>query len=988
MATFTGTNGNDTLEGGPGDDQLFGGLGNDLFLSSEGDDHFDGGPGADGVSYYYAFDGVTIDLAAETGDDGSGGTDSYVSIEIIYGSNLYDDVLSGGTGADTLYGNGGNDILSTGTEDDLGVTDALFGGEGDDLVIFERAGGISFNGGTGYDTFEVRRPAGTTTSWNIGDTFERFLGGDSNDTVQIGFTTNLGFTMEGRGGSDTLFGSNGADSLYGGDGNDTLGGGNNNDSVYGGGGNDGLYGGAGNDLVDGGEGTDTLHYLGHRVSYVVTSNIDGSITVTSIPSVQVGGTTYFATEGVDTLTGVEHLRFIADGVTLDMETALVNPLVAVTDFSYDLFEEGDFVIGESLALGNLLDNDLGDDVVVYAAQSSLGDLFAEDLAVEGGSVLAGLYGELTLSADGSYSYTLDQSNADVELLNDGDTLFDEFFYWITDAQGQTASAWLVIPIIGAYDSDTPEEGVTIVGTDDHENFAEDDAPDGQPFTTQYDDVIYGFGGFDSIYAGAGDDQLYGGDGNDYLFGDVGNDSLFGGDGDDELGDTDGDNLIDGGDGIDRAYLSFYYGHLDAGTGINYVHAADAVIDTGYETQTFVSIEAVDIFATAFDDVVVGSDYDDVIDGTSGNDTIYGGAGMDVLFLDFRDRTEGVTYTHAADGVADTGNGITTFFSMEAVGLNGSAFDDVLKLGPSGGSIQGRDGDDVLIGSGDIDFLFGDDGDDVLTGAGGDDYLYGDEGEDIATFEGRYADYMVVETDNDFGTGRPRFTVTDSQAGRDGEDRVIDIEILAFLDGSLDLRTGVFSPVTVVPIVGTDEAETLAGDDTDNSIEAGGGDDELFGWGGDDTILGEEGNDSMGGQTGNDALYGGDGNDIISGGEGDDTLSGGAGQDTLIGGNGADSYLFDVLDTTHDRVKGYVDGEDLIVFDRAAFTALADLDAGALDASVFVLGSKALTADQHIIYNQSKGHLLYDADGSGAGAAVIVAAFTNKPAIDAGDIQLI
>ncbi len=977
MATFTGTAGNDTLEGGPGNDRLFGGLGDDLLFSSEGDDLFDGGSGADAVSYYYAPGGVTVDLATGTGDDGAGGTDSYVSIEYIYGSNEYGDVLSGSTGSDILYGNGGNDILSTGTEDASGVRDYLYGGDGDDLLIYERVGSITYHGGAGYDTFEVRRPAGRNTSWNIGDTFERFLGGDSNDTVQIGFTTNRAFTMEGRGGNDTLTGSNGADSLYGGDGNDALWGGGDADSLYGGDGGDSFYGGAGDDSLYGGaphgEGpaVDYATYTGRRIEYDVSMDDMGRIVVADLR--------FGSPDGTDTLTDIEVLVF-ADR-TFTVEFALLPPLLASSEFGGEVFEAGAYGGGQPISQGNLLDNDVGEGIVVY----SVTDGFGGEVWIEGDSTIVnGVYGTLTIAWDGTYSYELDNTLPALDALDEGEMAEEYFAYTIVDVHGGADFATLTIPIIGAYDE---PHGVTIYGTDDHENFAEDDAPDGQPFTTRYDDIIYGNGGSDSIYAGEGNDQLYGGDGNDFLSGYFGNDQLFGGSGDDRFQDTYGDNLIDGGDGIDQGYLSFSV----LGTGINYVHAADAVIDTGRGIQTFVSIESVRIFATAYDDVIVGSDYNDQIDGTSGNDTIYGGGGRDSLFLSFYGRSEGVTYTHTADGVVDTGRGITTFFSMEGVGLTGTRFDDVLRGGSAGSGLAGQEGDDVLIGSSGIDFLGGGEGDDVMTGGGGDDFLTGDYfdqgGEDIATYEGRRADYTVAE-DASFGDGALRFTVTDRQSGRDGSDYLYEVEILAFRDGSLDLRTGVFSPVTVVPIVGTDEAETLAGDDTDNSIEAGGGNDELFGWGGDDTIMGEDGDDGIGGQTGNDALYGGNGNDILSGGEGDDVLSGGAGQDTLIGGNGADSYLFDVLDGTHDRVKGYVDGEDLILFDRKAFTALADMDAGALDASAFVLGSKALTADQHIIYNQSKGHLLYDADGSGAGAGVIVAAFTNKPAIDAGDIQLI
>ncbi len=65
------------------------------------------------------------------------------------------------------------------------------------------------------------------------------------------------------------------------------------------------------------------------------------------------------------------------------------------------------------------------------------------------------YGALTLNADGSYSYALDNSNADVDALNDGETLTDSFVYTVTDGTDE-ASATLAITINGVTDvSDGP-----------------------------------------------------------------------------------------------------------------------------------------------------------------------------------------------------------------------------------------------------------------------------------------------------------------------------------------------------------------------------------------------------------------------------------------------------------------------------------------------------------------------------------------------------
>ncbi|MNV04734.1 hypothetical protein D3C71_950390 [compost metagenome] len=65
----------------------------------------------------------------------------------------------------------------------------------------------------------------------------------------------------------------------------------------------------------------------------------------------------------------------------------------------------------------------------------------------GGST-AGRYGNLRLNADGSYSYSVNASNVRVASLGDGQTLTEVFDYVITDADGSTSTAKLVVTIHG------------------------------------------------------------------------------------------------------------------------------------------------------------------------------------------------------------------------------------------------------------------------------------------------------------------------------------------------------------------------------------------------------------------------------------------------------------------------------------------------------------------------------------------------------------
>ena len=61
---------------------------------------------------------------------------------------------------------------------------------------------------------------------------------------------------------------------------------------------------------------------------------------------------------------------------------------------------------------------------------------------------SGRYGEITLNADGTYSYRLDNDNTVVKELTDGETLTEEFTYTYTDADGDIATGSVTITING------------------------------------------------------------------------------------------------------------------------------------------------------------------------------------------------------------------------------------------------------------------------------------------------------------------------------------------------------------------------------------------------------------------------------------------------------------------------------------------------------------------------------------------------------------
>ncbi|WP_343565572.1 beta strand repeat-containing protein, partial [Kiloniella sp. b19] len=71
--------------------------------------------------------------------------------------------------------------------------------------------------------------------------------------------------------------------------------------------------------------------------------------------------------------------------------------------------------------------------------------------------VAGTHGTLTVGADGSYSYALNNSSAAVQGLDNGETLTETFEYTVTDGDGDTDTAVLTITINGV------DDGVTING---------------------------------------------------------------------------------------------------------------------------------------------------------------------------------------------------------------------------------------------------------------------------------------------------------------------------------------------------------------------------------------------------------------------------------------------------------------------------------------------------------------------------------------------
>lgn len=209
-------------------------------------------------------------------------------------------------------------------------------------------------------------------------------------------------------------------------------------------------------------------------------------------------------------------------------------------------------------------------------------------------------------------------------------------------------------------------------------------------------------------------------------------------------------------------------------------------------------------------------------------------------------------------------------------IEGTEGDDLIVGTPLDDAIDAKGGDDIVYGRESRDVIIGGSGNDRLIGGAGDDVLWGNAGDDIL-FGGLGDDTLFGEDGND------------TLHGEDGNDILIAAAGDDHLFGGagndhLDGGTGADR------LQGDAGADVLDGGEGDDTMSGGDGDDRMLGSAGADTMTGDAGADVMSGGDGDDDLDGGDGNDVVSGDAGDDRIAGGAGNDRQDGGDGDDTLL--------------------------------------------------------------------------------------------------
>ena len=96
------------------------------------------------------------------------------------------------------------------------------------------------------------------------------------------------------------------------------------------------------------------------------------------------------------------------------------------------------------AMGNIITDTVGADSDSDGDAITVTQVGTTAVAATGNTVINGSFGDLTIAADGSYTYDL--TNASVQNLGATQQATETFAYTISDGQGGTATANLTIPV--------------------------------------------------------------------------------------------------------------------------------------------------------------------------------------------------------------------------------------------------------------------------------------------------------------------------------------------------------------------------------------------------------------------------------------------------------------------------------------------------------------------------------------------------------------
>ena len=409
------------------------------------------------------------DFAATTGS---------LAAEDVDGSAVLSYGISGATGSGTTIGGKTYDVSKVGAFGTLFLSTTT--GEyryepNDDAINALNEGETPNENFTFTVTDENDASASTALILNFVGADDAIPATESDDFITAtgrGGTYNSAEEIDGRGGDDVIYGGGGDDDISGGAGDDVIYGGSGNDdidfeagdeaaqaggntpssagfdTIYAGSGDDRIAAGYGDDTIDGGSGEDTVVFTGTRDQYTITRSGQTIIVQDNVAD----------RDGIDVIRNVESFQFDDGDGNPDLFTStnLSRP-VAVDDVNASAATENG-----AAASGNVLTNDADADgtALTVTGVATGGELPGDTPSESVGMALQGTYGTLTLSADGSYVYTVTDDS-----LAAGETVTESFAYAVTSG-GQTDVATLTVTAIGTNDAPVVSVSYAVDGEGD------------------------------------------------------------------------------------------------------------------------------------------------------------------------------------------------------------------------------------------------------------------------------------------------------------------------------------------------------------------------------------------------------------------------------------------------------------------------------------------------------------------------------------------
>lgn len=690
--------------------------------------------------------------------------------------------------------------------------------------------------GGGYSDIYVMPTASTPHLINAGEGNNVVYAGNSNDTINAGSGNDVIYAYAGNdiikvgGGDNTVWAGNGNDDVTTGTGADVIQGGSGNNVIRAGDGANQVTTGDGDDTVTTGINNDTL-ILGDGKNIVTDTG--GANTVTTTGS------------GDDTVTtgGGKDVIDVANGANIVFAGAGDNSITGGSG--------KDTLVGgggaDSIRAGD------GDDTL-YGGDGS-------NVMLDGGT------GNDWLSFNGIGTTKVVDG---VTVANNTAVLNDWLTYGGSDISGVS------LLLNDASGNGTATHGGntdTVTGIENFIGSGGNDTLDVHLYTGLAH-TLYGLGGNDSLLGADGADFLYGGAGDDWISGNAGNDTI-------DVGVTDDvapaasivygiytvNNWVDGGAGADT---------VTGGIGINYfISRTGEYSDAAGNVDTFSGGDGTDIldfstFTSALTitstDAKIGSTLvarysgiDEIITG-SGSDTISGTAADEIFRAG--NGTNNVTAGGGNDSIYG-GTGTDYFNSTSGAGntayLNGGAGYNEYRLSSSVDTIDGQ------------------------TASSQDRLFYNGSGVGVAISSVNYGVFVNLDT-NDYGVsdaGLVGGAVSSSWwtgttwiamgVGNSGYQWLADNDGRGFYGYAQNDRY-----YGVEEVYGTNYADVIIGNSSNNYF---------FGYGGNDAMFGLSGNDTFG------FVYNGTynaGNEYIDGGSNDAlTVTLGSGSLTISGGDGVD-----------------------------------------------------------------------------------------------------